>query len=636
MLDSIRERTHGWMAKVILALITIPFALFGIESYFSNKSADDTVAKVDGHKISRLTFDRAIKDQRAELAASMGPGFDPAMLDDPKVKQSILDNLIKQQLLITHARSLGMVVSDAQLAKFIGAVPAFQENGQFSVSRYEQVLRQQGMTVADFERRVRDELLMNDMRATFAQSPSMSTRVVKQFANAFEQQREVSMTKLATADLLKQVQITPAQIKAYYDAHQLDFNLPAQAKFQYVVLSLDDIAKNIKIDDASVAQYYQANSTKYSEPEQRSARHILIAVTANADAAKRAAAKAQADALFKQVSADPAKFAELAKQYSADPGSAASGGDLGWFPRSAMVKPFADAAFTMRPNEIKGPIATDFGYHIIQLTGIKPAQVQPLEAVKPAIVSELQKQQASKQFADAAERFSNQVYEQSSELQATAKSLGLTVVNSDWIARTGGANAGILSAPKMLTALFSDDVLKNKRNSEAIEVSPNTLVSARLLAYQPATVQPLVTVNAKILQLLMQQQARVLVQQKGDDLLAQLRAGKEPASVHWGEFKLISRSHAELIPPKLLEPVFAANEKTMPAYMGGMDVNGDYQLIRVTRVLPVVEPDANKLKAMQTQLAGIVAQQAFADYLASLTKSAKIEITKSALEKAAN
>ena len=633
MLDSIRERSHGWMAKVILALITIPFALFGIDSYFNNHPADNAVATVNGQKISRSTFDRAIKDQQAELAASMGPGFDPAMLNDPKVRQSILDNLIKQKLLISSSRDLGVVVSDAQLAKFINAVPAFQENNQFSITRYEQVLRQQGMSVADFERRVREELLMNDLRAPFAQSPALSTRSTQQFVKAFEQQREISIAKITTADFAKQVQITPAQIKSYYQAHQADFNVPAQAKFQYVVLSLDDMAKKIKIDDVSVQQYYQANAMQYSEPEQRSARHILIAVAANADAATRATAKAKAEQLYKQVLANPTSFAELAKQHSEDPGSAVEGGDLGWFPRSAMVKAFADTVFGMKPNEIKGPIATDFGYHIILLSGIKPAQVQPFEQVKPSIVSALQKQQASKQFADAAERFSNQVYEQSAELKSTADALALTVMSSDWLTRTGAA--GILNSPKMLTALFSDDVLKNKRNSEAIEVAPNTLVSARLLEYRPATVQELAVVSDKISALLVQQQTRILVKTQGESLLTQLRSGKEPGALQWSAFQLVSRTHAEAVTPKLVEPVFAADEKTMPTYVGGVDVAGNYQLVRVTRVMPAITPDSAKLKAMQSQLANIVAQQAFADYLASLSKTAKIEFAKSALDKPA-
>lgn len=633
MLDSIRERTHGWLAKIILALITIPFALFGIDSYFNNRGGDNIVATVNGDKISRQSFDRALKDQQAELAASMGPSFDPSVLDDPKIRQSILDGLIKQQLLIGSARKAGMLVSDAQLAKFIGEIPAFQENGQFSNTRYEQLLRQQGMTIPEFERRVRQELLMNDMRAAFSQSAVMPVSVAKLFTAAFEQQREISLYKINAADFVKQVKITPAQIKAYYDAHQSEYTVPAQAKFQYAVLSLDEIAQQIPVDDATLRQDYDQNIAKYSEPEQRQARHILIAVSPTDDAKKRAEAKAKAEQIFKQVSASPSSFAELAKQDSNDPGSAAQGGDLGWFPRNAMVKPFADAVFGMKEGEIRGPIATDFGYHIIQLTGIKPAQARSFDAVKADIKTELQKAQAGKRFADAAERFSNRVYEQSTELKSTADALGIKLATSDWISRKGGTGAGVLNSPKMLQAMFSDDVLKNKRNTDAIEVAPNVLVSARLVDYQPASVQPLAAVSSAIEQLLIKQQVSGLVKKQGEAILTQLRAGKEPADVHWSAFQLVSRNHAEAVSAKLVEGIFAADEKAMPAYVGTEDADGSYQLVRITRVVPAPAPDALKLKAMQVQLANIVAQQAFNDYLAGLSQSAKIDIKASALEK---
>ena len=635
MLDSIRERTHGWLAKVILALITIPFALFGIDSYFNNRGGDTTVATVNGDKISRQAFDRALKDQRAELSASMGASFDPAVLDDPKIRQSILDDLIKQQLLVGSAHKVGMVVSDAKLAKFIGEIPAFQENGQFSNTRYEQLLRQQGMTVGEFERRVRQELLLNDMRVAFSQSAFMPASVAKLFSAAFDQQREISSFKISASAFLPQVKITPAQIKTYYDAHQAEYSVPAQARFEYAVLSLDSMAQQVAVDDAAIKQYYDQNLAKYSEPEQRQARHILIAVTPTDDAAKRAEAKAKAEQIFKQVSASPASFAELAKQNSGDPGSAAQGGDLGWFPRNAMVKPFADTVFSMKQGEISAPVATDFGYHIIQLTGVKPAQARSFDSVKAEIKIELQKQQAGKLFADAAERFSNQVYEQSTELKSTAAALGIKLVTSDWIARKGGANAGVLNSPKMLQAMFSDDVLKNKRNSEAVEVAPNTLVSARLAEYKPASVQGLATVSAAIELLLTQQQARALAKQHGEAMLAQLKAGKEPGDLHWGGFQLVSRSHAESVPAALVEGIFAADEKLMPGYIGAADADGGYQLVRVTRVMPTPAPDAMKLKAMQGQLANIVAQQAFSDYLAGLSRVAKIDIKAAAIEKTA-
>ena len=635
MLDAIRERTHGWLAKVILALITIPFALFGIDSYFNNNGGDNTVATVNGDKISRHAFDAALKDQRAELAASMGKSYDPALLDDPKIRQSILDGLIKQQLLVGAAHKAGMLVSDVQLAKFIAGIPAFQENGQFSNARYEQLLRQQGMSIGGFEQRVRQELLINDMRAAFSQSAFMPESVTKQFEMAFDQQREISSFKLNVAGYLQQVKITPADIKAYYDKHQVDFSLPAQAKFQYVVLSLDDMAQKIPVDDAAIKAYYEQNTARYSEPEQRQARHILIAVTPTDDAKKHAEAKAKAEQLYKQVSATPASFAALAEKDSNDPGSAAQGGDLGWFPRNAMVKPFSDAVFGMKQGEISKPVETDFGYHVIQVTGIKPAQARSFEAVKAEIKIELQKQQANKQFADAAERFSSRVYEQSTELKSTADAMNLKIATSDWMTSKGGVSAGMFNSPKILQALFSDDVLKNKHNSEALEITPNTLVSARLLEYKPAGVQTLATVSNVIEKRLAQQQARALVQKQGEAILAQLRAGKEPADVHWGAFQMVSRSHAESVPASLIEGVFAADEKIMPSFVGGVDAEGGYQVIRVTRVQQTPVPDAMKQKAMQVQLANIVAQQAFADYLESLSKDAKISIKASALEKTA-
>ncbi|MDR3393166.1 MAG: SurA N-terminal domain-containing protein [Sulfuriferula sp.] len=635
MLDSIRERTHGWMAKVILALITIPFALFGIDSYLNNRGGDTAVATVNGDKISRQAFDRAIKDQQNELAASMGASFDPAILDDPKVRQSILDDLIKQQLLIGTAHKVGMLISDAQLAKFIGAIPAFQENGQFSDARYEQLLRQQGMTITGFEQRVRQELLMNDMRAAFSQSAIMPSSVTKTFTAAFDQQREISLFKINPAEFAQQIKVTPAEIKTYYDAHQSEFSVPAQGKFQYAVLSLDDMAKQIPVDDATLKQYYDQNIAKYSEPEQRQARHILIAVSPTDSAQKRAEAKAKAEQLYKQVSAAPASFAALAKQNSNDPGSAAQGGDLGWFPRNAMVKPFADAVFGMKQGEIQGPIATDFGYHIIQLTGIKPAQARSFDAVKADIKVELEKQQAGKRFADAAEQFSNQVYEQSTELQSVANAMGIKLATSDWVSQKGGASAGILNSPKMLQALFSDDVLKNKRNSEAIEVAPNVLVSARLVEYKPAGVRPFAEASAAITQLITQQQTRALVQKQGEAMLAQLRAGKEPAGLHWSAFQLVSRSHADNVAATLIEGIFAADEKALPAYVGAMGSDGGYQLVRITRVQPGTDSDPLKLKAMQVQLSNIVTQQAFSDYLAGLSRAAKIDIKANAMEKTA-
>ena len=634
MLDAIRERSQGWLAKVILGLITIPFMLWGVESYFNKSGGGDVVAKVNGDSITRQEFDRAIKGQQQEMRASMGAAYNAALFDDPKIRQGVLDGLVSQHLLMAAAKQAKLVVSDTQLATTIGGLPGFQENGQFSQSRYDQVLRQQGMSIGEFENRVRQELLVNDMRSVFSAPGLVPGNVVVSFLQAYEQKREVSLATLSPEQFMPQTKVSTADIQRWYDSHKAEYTLPAQARFEYVVLSQAAMANQMLVSEAAIQQYYQQNAAKYREPEQRRASHILIAVGAADDAQKRAAAKAKAETIYQQLKTNPARFAEIAKRDSTDAGSAAQGGDLGWFARNAMVKPFSDAAFALKEGQISAPVLSEFGYHIIQLTGIKPAKVQPLAAVKTDITAELQNQQGGKQFADVAETFSNQVYEQSDSLLPVAKALKLTVQTSGWITRKGGEAAGILNNPKMITALFSDDVLKNKRNTEAIEVTPGTLASARLLDYKPAALQPLEAVRAAIEAQLKRTQAIALAAKQGQADLVQLRTGKEPG-VKWSAFMNVSRQQAGTFPLALLEPVFRADVKALPVYVGAADANGVYTLARVTRVLAPVPADVVKVKAVQNELSQVMAQTDFSDYLTSLRGKAKIEIQKSALDKQA-
>lgn len=496
MLEWIRERNQGWLAKIILTLVTVPFALFGINSYFNHNAGADVVATVDGQKISMLTYEHAIKQQAERLRATLGPDAVKAM-DDPRMRKEVLDSLVRQRAMVAEAQRLGMVVSDSQLATFIGAIPAFQKNGKFDLETYQMVLRQQGLAVKQFEQMARDELMMQDLRAAFAdaqQIPSVSARL---FFAAFDQQREISAVTLQVKD---QPVVVPddAKIAAYYKAHIADFTLPMRAKFAYLVLSEDSLASQIKVSDTDIKAWYDEHLAQYAQPETRQARHILVAVSPADNAQKHAAALKQAQDIQQQLQQHPERFAALAKQYSADPGSAAQGGDLGWFERGAMVKPFADAVYSMKLNAISPPVLSDFGYHIIQLTGVRPAVTRDLASVRDDIVAELQKQRAEKQFADAAERFSNQVFEQSDDLAPTAKSLGLVEQTSGWVTRSG-SETSLLAGDKIRQALFSDDVLKHRHNTAAIEVSPNVLVAARLLQSEPARVQSLAEVKPQII-----------------------------------------------------------------------------------------------------------------------------------------
>lgn len=632
MLDAIRESSQGWLAKAILLLITIPFMLWGVESYFNNGSSGEVLASVNGDKISTQEFDEALKAQQETLRASMGETYDPAIFNDPKIRQSILDGMIDQRLIIQAASKAGLTVSNAQMIKIIAGLPAFQENGQFSQSRYEQMLRQQGMSIPEFENRLRQELLINEVSSVFQASTIMPSNIAEKFLQAYEQQREISTSTFTPEQFVQQAKVSPADIQAWYNTHKADYTLPEQARFEYVVLSQDALAGQISVNDAEIKQYYDQHSAKFSQPEQRRASHILVPVQPGDDAQKSAAAKARADTIYQQVKANPANFAAVAKRESSDSGSAVQGGDLGWFARDAMVKPFSDKAFALRNGEISAPVRSDFGYHIIQLTGIKPATVPALDSIKADISHELQNQKAAQQFAQAAENFSNQVYEQSDSLKPVSAALKLPVQTSAWLNRKGGGDSGLLTSPKMLQVLFSDEVLKNKRNTEAIEVAPNTLVAARLLEYKPAALQPLASVQSTIEQRLKRTQATALAEKNGKQYLTQLRAGKEPA-VNWSPFRLVTRQQENALPPNLIEPVFSADARRFPAYIGATGQDGSYTLVRVTRAIAPPQADTAKIKAVQGQLAQLAAKTDFANYLTSLKSQAKIEIRRASLDK---
>ncbi len=622
MPDWIRAHSQDLIVKLLLAMIVVPFALFGISSYFEHRS-DHGVASVDGEVITTTEFQHALKQQH------MTQG-----VDNDQLQRAVLDALIRQHAMLAEAKRVGMVVSDRQLADFIAMIPAFQDKGKFNLQHYQEILRRQDLTVPKFEKMARQELLIQDLRAPFEDAHPYSQTSLQLFEQAYGQQREVSAVTFPVSGVATSIVITPAQVNAYYHQHAADFALPPRAQFQYVVLSLDAFARNLPVDSAAIQQYYTQNKAQYLQPEQRQASHILIAVTPADNAQKHAQAKALADKLYQQVTQHPDRFAALAKQYSSDTGSAAQGGDLGWFGREAMVKSFSDAAFSLKPGQISSPILTNYGYHIIQLKGIRPAKERSLAEVSPEITLLLQKQQASSRFADAVDRFTNQVFEQPNNLSAIAQRLNLPLQTSAWMTHAGGDTA-VLNSPKLLQDLFSDDVLKNHHNTEVVEVSPNTMVAARLLSYQPASQQSLSAVSAQIISLLRTQQARLQVAQHGEAMLAQLRAGKEPAGLRWGNFTWISRTNPGVITSThLLTKVFSVDDHALPAYVGGQDSQGNFQLVRVTRVVPVAAADAAKFQALGGQVARMQADQAFKDYINMLVAKAKIQVNQSALSKA--
>ncbi len=617
--------------QIILAIVLLPFAFFGIESYVNNSDSAQGLATVGDYRISQREFNDALRERQEAIQRMLNGRADAALLDNPELRFSVLEGLIQQRLLLNQAVHAGMVVSDQQLQSVIGELPLFQNEGRFSFERYQQFLKSQGMTPAMFESRLRYDLILQQADDAYSDSVFVPRTVAERLLRLSEQQREVSQYTVTPEKFLAQVKLEADAAKKYYDGHPEEFRIPEQARVEYVALSADSLSSRVQVDPAEVEKYYEGHRAQYEVKETRQASHILISVDSGAGAEAKQKARARAEEIFGELKRDPEKFAELARKYSQDPGSAANGGDLGFFSRGSMVKPFDDAAFRMKVGEISMPVESQYGYHIIRLTAIKPGQVKSLGEVRGQIEAELRKQLASRKFAETAENFNNIVFEQSESLKPAADLAKTGIQKSGWITREHADDAR-LSNPKLLQAIFSEDVLRNKRNTEAVEVAPGVLVAARVDEYKPASVQPFGEVSAAIAKKLALQQAGQLAVQDGRDKLEKLKQGKD-VQVTWSAPQLMTRNDAKGMSEPVLRQVFKADAGKLPAYTGTDDPRGGFALIRISRVVEPGKPAADKQKALTEGLQLAVAQEEMSAYVASLRQKVNVKIGKELLEK---
>lgn len=621
MLEAIRERQQSWIAKLILALITVPFALWGVDSYLKQAGSSVAVAKVNGEPITVQQFSKALQN----LRDSMKENADPNFLDNPEVRQAILDKLINARLLAAEVKRGGYMISDEQLSKIIVSMPEFQKDGQFSQELYDQVLTANGMTPSRFESSMRGDLLTQQVRDSISGLAFVPHAVPEHSMQVQKQLREVSTTTIRADEYLPQAKVDPAEVKAYYDKHQNEFRVPEQVKIEFVVLSAANLIAAQQVTDEEARKFYDENASKFQGDEERRASHILIAFGASKDAAAKEAARKKVQEVLAEVKKSPTKFDELAKKYSQDPGSAANGGDLGAIKRGIMVKPFEDAVFGMSPGSISEPIETEFGYHIIKLTGVTGA-AQGFDQAKAQIRAELMYQRALAKFAEVAETFSNTVYEQSSSLEPAAQGQYLQVQKSDWLSQEDIAKF-FKGSHKIAAAVFSDEVRKDKRNTEAIEIAPNTLAAARVVEARPSSIKPFETVQAVIEDNLKHAQASKLATQQGEKVLADLKKGGDGSALGWTTPVLADRRNAQGLTDGVLQQAFRMDVSKLPAYVGAAGKDGGYVLIRVSSVEDgLKDVDAEGRKAANAEYTAYLASEYLAAYMKSLREKAKINI----------
>lgn len=621
MFDFVHENKK--LIQIILALIILPFAFWGVDSYNQSGNAAEVVATVGDAKITQREFDNALRQQQDRLRQMLGANFDAAMLDSTEIKRAVMDNLVAQRLLAERAKAIGLVVNDGQMAQVIQGIEAFQDNGVFDKKRYETALANQNMSPLMFEARMRNELLGQQMRNTYMQNGFASGSVADNVTRLYEQQRVVSTAPISSQPFMAQAQVDETALKKYYEQNQKEFQVQEQARVEYVKLSVDNLLEKVEVTAEDARQYYDGHPSEFGAPEERQAAHILVAAAAAAPQAEQDAAKAKAEQLLQQVRLNPAKFADLAKQNSQDTGSAANGGDLGFFGRGMMVKPFEEAAFALEQGEISGLVRSDFGYHIIKLLAVKPARLLPFDEARKGVVDKLRRQKASDMFAELAEKFSNTVYEQSDTLKPAAELTGAKIEQSGWLVK--GVTAGEPWTAKMLQAIFSDETIKDKRNTAAIEVAANTLIAARILEYKTASVQTLSEAQDAIRQKLLRQQAMELAVRQGEALLGQLQRGDKP-KLDWTAAQTISRAQPGTLDAELVRKIFLADTASLPRYIGTGTPQNGYMIVRIEAVKEVGKSGDEKRLGYAKKLRQLTGDEMFRAYLADAKQQAAIRV----------
>jgi len=482
-----------------------------------------------------------------------------------------------------------------------------------------------------FENRLRHDVLTQHMSSAYAGSSFVPRTVAERLARLNEEQREVSQVVISPERFLPEVKLEADAAKKYYDANQDEFRVPEQVRVDYVALSASALLDQVRIDPAEVKKFYDEHATRFRVPEARQAGHILITAEGGAaDAKQKALARAQE--LSQQLRQKPDRFPEFAKQHSRDPGSAGKGGDLGYLVRGTMkdVPQFEEKLFALKVGEISEPVESSYGYHIIRLAGVRAESGRSFDDVRREIDLELRKQQATRRFAELAENFNNTVFEQSDSLQPAAALLKAEVRRSGWVTRTR-AEEPELNNPRLLQAVFSEEVLNNKRNTEAVEAAPGVLVAARIAEHRPASVKAFDDVKAATEKKLLQQRASQLAVQEGRALLEKIRKG-EAVTLSWGAPQTVSRAEHKGYSEALLRQVYRMNSASLPAHSGMERPEGGFVLLRLTQVNTPEKVTPENRRALADALAQIVGQGQLSAYLESMKQKSKVTIRKDLIE----
>jgi peptidyl-prolyl cis-trans isomerase D len=537
------------------------------------------------------------------------------------MRLAILDALVSQRLVTNEVARQRLVLSKDEVVAAILAAPEFQANGKFSSDLYAAYLRTVGLSDEGNVMKLRIDIPAARLSSAVAGSVILPRTVVARLTALEEEKREVAEAFLPAASYLVGIKPDEAAAKAYYEAHLADFRVAERVRAEYLVLSAQAMAQAETASDAEIKAAYDARAAQLGVPEQRRASHILVP------------AREEAEKLMAEVRAAPQRFAELAKKHSQDSGSAANGGDLGMNPRGALAsKELEEAVFKMKPGEAGELVQTEFGFHVVRVTAIQAGKSRSLEEARAELAAEIAKQKAAKKFAEAAEAFNNLVYEQSDSLKPAAERYQLKIATTGWFSRQGSPEIGPIAHPKLLAALFSQDATRQRRNTDAVEVSSGVLVAARVAEHQPEAQRPFDEVKAEVAQRLARREAAALAKKDGEAKLAALAQGGE-AGLTWAPAKTVSRQEPQGLPQAALRKIMAADAAKLPAY-AGVERGGDgFVLYRIAKVIPAAPKEGPKAAETLARFERQAGSEQLDAYVAGLRARGKIELNRANLEK---
>ena len=623
-------RRHTRVLQFVLVLLVFPaFAFVGIQGYSRFTGSDQqALAKVAGLPITQAELDNAMRE-RLDRLRRQAPTLDPKLFETAEMRRLALDALVRERVLLVAADKLHLAPTDDRLDRLFKTEPEFAQlrNADGSVNR--DTLATLGLSSAGFAERLRQDIGSRQVLQGLVSSVVAPAAAASAALDAMYQQREVQVQRFDTKDYLAKVQPSDAEIEAFYKdpTHAAQFQAPDEASIEYVVLDLDGLKKGVTVSDDDLHKYYAENDKRYTSTEERRASHILIQADKAAPKGDREKARARAEALLVEVKKTPAAFAEIARKNSQDEGSAAKGGDLDWFARGAIEG--LDAAFDLKAGDISGVVESNFGFHIIQVTGARGGVKKSFDSVRAELDNEIRGQLAQKKFAEAAVEFGDTVYEQADSLKPVAGKWKLEIKTAQHVTRAAAPGAsGAVANAKFLEALFASDVSRDKRNTKAIDVGSNQLAAGRVVQFVAAHQLPLAEVKEKVRSRLAGMQAIAMAKKLGTERLTAMRAA--PATALAETAQVVSRAQARDLPQALLDAILRAPTATLPALVGADLGDQGYAVARITKVAgrDPVAADPVKANSQYAQVWGDAEAQA---YYAALKARYKVTIDGAAL-----